>query len=89
MDCELTFRADSGARPFGLIVLRKGSATARIDNDVLHDVFLGHAMLWISEHNPNPSLPVQYQLVDSPAAIGEQYGDRRGTAAASSPHSGS
>jgi hypothetical protein len=63
MTTKLTFRADVNGRPFGVIVVRGGVATARSGRAVLADALLSHAMLWIRRHNPAPGQVVQFQLV--------------------------
>jgi hypothetical protein len=63
MTTKLTFRADVNGRPFGVIVVHLGAATARVGRCVLRGVSLPHAMMWIRRHNPVPSQEVHFQLV--------------------------
>jgi hypothetical protein len=63
MPAKLTFRADVNGRPFGVIVVKGGVATARVNRWVLRNVLLGHAMLWIESRRPSPSASVRFQLV--------------------------
>ncbi len=63
MTTKLTFRADVNGRPFGVIVVRQGVATARVGRRVRANVLLPHALMWIREQNPSPQEPVGLQLV--------------------------
>ena len=60
---KLTFRADVNGRTFGVIVVRRGVATARAGRAVLANVLLSHAVLWIQRQNPEPDQSVQFRLV--------------------------
>ena len=63
MSVPLTFQASSNGRAFGEVVVCDGVATASLRHAVLRRVFLGHALLWLREHNPDPRYTVEFQLV--------------------------
>ena len=69
MNYQLTFEAACGERALGTVTVSGGVATARIGRDSIRGIPLGHALMWIREHNPYP-VDVHFRLVNADATTG-------------------
>jgi len=65
MTTKLTFRADVGGQPFGVIMVSAGMATARVGRAVRANILLTQALLWMREQNPLPQQEVHFRLVNT------------------------
>ena len=54
MDTKLTFKVESGGRPYAVMTLRNGFVTARIGRRVLPQTVLPFALRWVEAFNPAP-----------------------------------
>jgi hypothetical protein len=54
MDTKLTFKVESGGRPYAVMTLRNGFVTARIGRRVLRQTVLPFALRWVEAFNPQP-----------------------------------
>lgn len=77
MSVPLTFQAFSNGRVFGDVVVCDGVATACVRHAVLRRVFLGHALMWLRENNPNPACTVEFHLLAPAAAVSSESGPVR------------
>jgi hypothetical protein len=72
MSNQLTFEVACGRRILGGVTVSRGKATARIGEDCVRGVPLGHALMWVREHNPYPE-DVEFRLIASDKPTGPLY----------------
>jgi hypothetical protein len=63
MNDKLVFKAESLGKPYAVMVLRGGIVTARMGPTVLRGAILAHALQWVKERNPVPSVDPLVTLV--------------------------
>ena len=62
----LLFQAICNRHVIGSVVVQNGLATARVGHMSRDGVLLGHALMWVREHNPDPFADVEFRLAHSP-----------------------
>ena len=63
MSDKLVFKVESLGKAYGVMVLERGAVTARIGQLVLRGAMLAHALQWVKDRNPNPSMEPLITLV--------------------------
>jgi hypothetical protein len=63
MTAKLTFKVESAGKPYAVMVLRDGLVTARMGRALLSNALLAHALQWVKERNPRPSVEPHVSLV--------------------------
>jgi hypothetical protein len=73
MNAPLIFEAICNRRVIGVVIVQDGVASARVGHMSLNGTLLGHALMWIREHNPDAFADVEFRL-----ALGNAIRDTSG-----------
>lgn len=63
MGDKLVFKVENLGKPYAVMVLERGVVTARIGRLVLRGAMLAHALQWVKDRNPCPSIEPLITLV--------------------------
>ncbi len=63
---ESVFRAESGGVYFGLMVVRRGWASALTERDSVRNILTTSALQWLKARNPWPEREVTFRMLQRP-----------------------
>jgi hypothetical protein len=63
MSDKLIFKVESLGKPYAVMVLSRGTVTARIGRLVLRGAMLAYALQWVKDRNPHPATEPHVTLV--------------------------
>ena len=79
MNAPLIFEALCNRHVIGVVIVQDGAASARVGQMSLNGTLLGHALMWVREHNPDPFADVEFRLALGNAGTGVLPGNRPAT----------